>query len=235
MTDPTPYVAEISPRQGFKFVAADLTSRDRQFSYLEALRTGEPIEATNVDPGNTGPCPSREGDGLCVAKTVRGACSGGQSAASAVGLLVEYSGVLGEDDDKVRVRSLTVTGVFDPLHLICLGLCPNLRGANLGDAYLGGANLRDANLRGANLRGANLRFADLRGANLRDADLGGANLRFANLGSAYLGGAYLRFADLGGADLGDAYLRDADLGGAYLGGANLRDAAGFRAPAGAIR
>jgi len=73
----------------------------------------------------------------------------------------------------------------------------------------------------ANLRGANLGGAYLRGANLRGADLGGAYLGGADLGGANLGGAYLRGADLRGADLGGAYLGGADLGGAYLGGADL--------------
>ena len=67
--------------------------------------------------------------------------------------------------------------------------CADLRGANLGGAYL-----RDANLGGANLGGAYLRDANLRGANLRDANLGGAYLRDADLGGAYLRGANLRGA-----------------------------------------
>ena len=60
-------------------------------------------------------------------------------------------------------------------------------------------DLRGADLGGAYLRGAYLGGADLRDANLRGADLGGADLR----------GAYLRGADLGGAYLRGAYLRDA--------------------------
>lgn len=120
---------------GFKFVAADLTTRDHSFSYLEALRTGEPLVAEHPDPYNKGECPVAPGDGLCVAGTVLGATSGGQSAADAVGLLVEYlaDDILGGDEwgSKVRVRALRVTGVFDPVYLIGLGLCADLAGANL--------------------------------------------------------------------------------------------------------
>src|SRR5690625_4617210 len=109
----------MTTHQGFKFVAADLTTRDRGFSYLDALRTGEPLHASNVDEENPGACPSREGDGLCVAHTVGAACSGGQSASTAVGLIVEYDGcdVLGGSGKKVRVRALRVVDVFDPMHL----------------------------------------------------------------------------------------------------------------------
>ena len=144
-------------REGFKFVAADLTTRDHRFSYLDALRTGQPVVATNPIE-HTHPCPKHEGDGLCVALTVRAASSGGQSASTAVGLTVTFDepDVLAEADGKVRVRALTVTGVFDPMYLIRLGLQ---------------RDLRDANLRDANLRDANLRDADLRDANLGDADL----------------------------------------------------------------
>ena len=74
----------------------------------------------------------------------------------------------------------------------------DLRGADLGGAYLRGADLRGADLGGAYLGGANLYGADLYGADLRGADLGGANLRGADLRGADLGGANLRGADLRG-------------------------------------
>ena len=80
----------------------------------------------------------------------------------------------------------------------------DLRGAYLGDAYLGGADLGGANLGDANLRGADLRGANLVDANLRGAYLGGAYLVDANLRGAYLGGADLRGANLVDANLGDA-------------------------------
>ena len=177
------------------------------------------------------PCPRFIGDGLCLAKTWRGAASGSIPAITC--LLVEFDpgDVLGEDDDKVRVSRCRVVDVFDGPALIRDGWCrradlghanlrhANLRGADLGHADLRGANLGDANLRGADLRGANLRGANLGGANLGGADLGDANLRGANLGGANLRGADLGHANLRGANLGDANLRGANLGDANLRGA----------------
>ena len=142
------------------------------------------------------PCPRFIGDGLCLAKTWRGAASGNIPAITC--LLVEFdqSDVLCEDDHKIRVSRCRVLDVFDGPALIRDGWC---RGADLGGANLWGANLGGANLRGADLGGANLW-----GANLWGANLWGANLWGANLGGANLGGA-----DLGDADLGDANLRGA--------------------------
>ena len=107
------------------------------------------------------PCPRFIGDGLCLAKTWRGAASGSIPAITC--LLVEFDpgDVLGEDDDKVRVSRCRVVDVFDGPALIRDGWC---RRADLGHANLRHANLRDANLRGANLGGANLGDANLRGA-----------------------------------------------------------------------
>ncbi len=176
------------------------------------------------------PCPQFVGDGLCLAKTWRGAASGNIPAITC--LLVEFdeADVLVEDDDKVRVTRCRVVDLFDAPALIRDGWCA---GANLGGANLGGANLWGANLWGANLGDANLRGANLRGANLWGANLGGANLRYANLRYANLRYANLRYANLGGADLGGANLRYANLryanlGGANLWGANLGDATANR-------
>ena len=87
------------------------------------------------------PCPKFVGDGLCLAKTWRGAASGSIPAITC--LLVEFApaDVLGEDDDKVRVSRCRVVDVFDAPALIRDGWCQ-------------GADLRGANLRGANLGGA---------------------------------------------------------------------------------
>ena len=102
------------------------------------------------------PCPKFVGDGLCLAKTWRGAASGSIPAITC--LLVEFddAAVLGEDDDKVRVSCCLVVDVFDAPALIRDGWCA-------------GADLWGANLWGANLRGANLGDADLGDANLGDA------------------------------------------------------------------
>ena len=134
-------------------------------------------------------CPQFVGDGLCLAKTWRGAASGDIPAITC--LLVEFdqADVLGEDDHKIRVSRCRVVDVFDGPALIRGGWC-------LG-ADLRRADLRGADLRGADMGGANLGGADLRGANLWGANLRGADLRYANLRGAYLGGAYLwgAFAD----------------------------------------
>ena len=93
------------------------------------------------------PFPRFEGDGLCLAKTWRGAASGGIPAITC--LLVEFdqSDVLGEDDHKIRVSRCRVLDVFDGPALIRDGWC---HGADLSGANLGYADLRGADLRGAN-------------------------------------------------------------------------------------
>lgn len=157
-------------RIGFKFVRKDGTTHN---GYVWPIPTlGPPVRVEATDPTeHDDPCPHHEGDGLCVAKTASGASSGGISMAEAVGLWLEYddADVLAESEDKVRVRGVTVTGVFDPLALARAGFCANLGYANLRDANLRDADLRDANLRDANLWGADLRDANLRGADLRGA------------------------------------------------------------------
>ena len=142
------------------------------------------------------PCPQFVGDGLCLAKTWRGAASGGIPAITC--LLVEFDDgdVLGEDDDKVRVSSCRVVDVFD---------APAL----LRDGWGKGAYLSGATLSRAYLTMADLTRADLTGATLYGATLSGATLSRADLSGAYLSGAYLYGATLYGADL-----TGADLSGA---------------------
>jgi hypothetical protein len=113
----------------------------------------------------------------------------------------------------------------------------DLRGADLGGAFLSRTRLRLAFLSGANLREADLREADLGGAdlsraNLIEANLSGANLSGANLIEAFLRGANLSGANLSGASLSEAFLsgadlREADLRLADLSGAFLRGAKGI--------
>ena len=102
------------------------------------------------------PCPRFEGDGLCLAKTWRGAASGGIPAITCLLVEFEQADVLCEDDDKIRVSRCRVVDVFDGPALIRGGWCL-----------------------GADLRYADLRRADLRRADLGGADLGGADLRGA--------------------------------------------------------
>jgi hypothetical protein len=143
----------------------------------------------NWDADHRGSCPSRPGDGLCVATSISKVGSGGVPLASCIGHVLVYPADLARSDEPGKFRAPWVVQVesFDVLRVLALA---NLRGADL----------RGANLRGANLRGANLRGANLRGANLGDADLGDADLGGANLLGADLRGANLRGADLGGAN-----------------------------------
>ncbi len=168
------------------------------------------------------PCPSRMGDGVCVATSYRGMASGGIPALTLLLCVFESAAALSPlAADKIRVPRAYVVDVIDGARL----LREHGRDADLRDADLQGANLRGADLRGANLWCADLRGANLRGANLRDANLRGANLRGANLRDADLQGANLRDANLWCADLQGANLRDANLQGA-----NLWDALGYVAP-----
>ena len=174
---------------GYKFVGTDLCTDDNQGGRFR-YRLGEWIEAANPTAHND-PCPRHPGDGLCVARTLSGAQSGGARVGSSVMLLVGFTAddVLAESPDKLRVARLWVhPDPLDPVRILCTPGA-NLRGANLYGADLRGANLRGADISGANLRGANLRGADLRRANLRGADLRGADLRGANLYGANLRGA----------------------------------------------
>ena len=176
------------------------------------------------------PCPAFPGDGLCLAKNVRGAQSGGLPLGRAVGVDVTYlpEHVLGESTDKLRVSECTVVGTFDPLKRFVVPGAnlsgANLSGADLRGAYLYGADLEGANLSGANLYGANLRGANLHGADLHGADLRSANLHGADLHGANLCGADLEGADLEGANMQGANMQGANMQGAYLEGANLRGA-----------
>ena len=202
-------------RWGIKSVHPDL----RTYKGYQWPFPGGVAHAQDVDPDNTGACPGRPGDGLCVATTWQGMASGGIPARTL--LLVAYrdADILGRDEEegKLRCRDVAVVAVVDGERLLReAGAGVNLYGADLTGADLSGADLGGANLSGANLSGAYLGEANLSGANL-----GGANLARANLGGADLGGADLGGADLGGADLGGANLSGANLSGAYLGGANL--------------
>lgn len=94
-------------------------------------------------------CPSREGDGLCVANNWRGMASGGIPAITLLLVATATTDLLGHEDGKSRHRRVAVVALVDGARL--------LREAGKG-----------ADLYGANLRGAYLRGADLRGANLQD-------------------------------------------------------------------
>ena len=187
-------------REGCKLVSVDLTTDDHDGGRYRYTVGAEHV----ADPGDRefsrdlSACPQFPGDGLCVAKTLTGASSGGHRVGASAMLLVAFNDadVLAETDDKVLVSRLTVTELVDPVRLLEWAAASN-----------------------ADLRGANLTWAAASTADLYWADLGGADLTGANLGGADLGGANLRGADLGGADLRGANLRGANLTGANLGGA----------------
>ena len=190
-----------------------------------------PGQWAESDPGDCAytegnPCPQFWGDGLCLARTWRGAASGNIPAIT--GLICGYreEDVLGRDEYKLRVKRTYVFEIIDISALIRAG---HMAGADMRNADLSGTNLREANLTGsnltcANLTGANLRDADLRCANLLAADILHAILKGANLQDANLVNADLQDATLQRANLQDATLQDADLEGANLEGANLQDA-----------
>jgi hypothetical protein len=138
---------------GWRVVHADWTSSHGfRWPFPGGLAVADAPIATN-----TGPCPKAEGDGLCIARTWKGAASGDIPAHTVLIVAYDQADVLGSDDHKVRVRQARVLDVWDAYALV--------------RAHGQGADLRRANLRGADLEGA-----DLRGANLLDADLRGANL-----------------------------------------------------------
>lgn len=160
---------------GYKFVGTDLATSDRQGGRFR-YRLGEWHEAPAVVRANTGACPSRPGDGLCVARSLSAAQSGRQRVGASVMLLVAFhpDDVVGGDGSKLRVARLWVAP--DPLDPVAILATPRakLRWANLYRADLRGADLTGADLYGADLYGADLRWADLTGADLTGANLYGA-------------------------------------------------------------
>src|SRR6185312_5610473 len=62
---------------------------------------------------NKGPCPERDGDGICLAKTWRGAASGGIAAITGLAIAYRPRDVLGEDAEKLRVSRCKVLAPID--------------------------------------------------------------------------------------------------------------------------
>ena len=213
-------------RWGFRLNSLDFTSHG-EFRWPFP---GHWAEASGPFTQLPSACPSAEGDGICIAKTISGAQSGSGRFGKSTGLLVAYlpADLLAEETDKLRVKRAWVADVFDPVRALTLSGADlsgaDLSGADLSGANLSGANLSRADLSGADLSGANLSGADLSRANLSGADLSGANLSGANLSGADLSGANLSRANLSRANLSGAYLSGADLSGANLSGANLSGA-----------
>lgn len=183
---------------GWALKATDFAGRTRggfQWPDKGWVKASGPFDEVSGDP-----CPSWEGDGVCVALTYEGMASGGHRALAMMLVAFAESDVLGHSADKLRLRKAFVVERLDGEQVTRA----HGSGANLYSANLHGADLHSADLRGANLRGANLRGADLHSADLRGADLYGANLYSANLYSADLHSANLYSANLYGADLHSA-------------------------------
>lgn len=118
---------------GYKLVGTDLATSDHQGGRFRH-RLGEWHDVGGTVHNN--PCPKAPGDGLCVARTLTGAQSGGARLGASVMLVVGfYAGdVLGDSHDKVRVSRLWVApDPVDPVAAI-IGPRADLRGADLRSA-----------------------------------------------------------------------------------------------------
>jgi hypothetical protein len=167
----------------FRSVHLDFTSsRGYRWPFPGGVATAPKPKGAAYTRG--GPCPQFTGDGLCLAKTPKGAASGGIPMHMVLIVFYTKANVLGEDADKVRVKTCKVLEVLDFPALLRANMVDQKVKANLRSADLYGADLRSANLCGANLYGADLRSADLRSADLYGADLRSANLYGADLRSA---------------------------------------------------
>ena len=122
-------------RLGWRAVHPDLRSRDG-FRYPFP---GQWADAGGPILGHTDACPRAAGDGLCVAKTWRGAASGGIPATTVLLVGYDQADVYGEDADKVRVGAMLVLDVIDVAVLARQG---RLAGADLTRAYLIGGTVR---------------------------------------------------------------------------------------------
>ena len=110
-----------------------------------------------IDPAATGIytsniCPTKAGDGLSVARTMRGMADGGYTPHTLLIVGFNKADLLVEDQNKQKVRKAKTLTIVDGLKYI------RLFGTNVD---LSGANLSEANLRRAGLFGADLRRANL--------------------------------------------------------------------------
>ena len=125
-------------RWAIKSTSADLSTRN-------GFRWAFPGEVTKVpksgiDKTNHDACPSGEGDGLSVGLTYAGMASGGYPARTLLLVAVKTADVLGEDENKLRVRAAFTVDILDGEQYAS----EHLRGAYLGGADLRGADLGEA-------------------------------------------------------------------------------------------
>ena len=119
-----------------KSIQEDGTTRNR-FQWPDKGPVEE-LSALNLE--NTGPCPSRHGDGLCLGKSFAGMAQGWIPTRHILTVRYRKEDVLGEDSQKLRVSRCVVVKRWTALEWI--NAHPHQR------SYLQGAYLRDAQLKG---------------------------------------------------------------------------------------
>lgn len=192
-------------------------------------------------------CPSRKGDGLCVATTIGASSSGGHLFSTVLLVAYRSSEARGAISDKLRVPQAAVVALVDGARLLrddasyldmryarltdmnltrIVATWSDFSSAYMQNADLTGSdfahsNLSHAYMTGASLANSYLSHANLLGAHLDDADLSHANLYCTNLETATLSYANLSYANLSYAYLFEADLHDADLHDADLSNSHL--------------
>ena len=175
-------------------------------------------------------CPSRKGDGLCVATTIGASSSGGHLFSTVLLVAYRSSEARGAISDKLRVPQAAVVALVDGARLLRDDASYlDMRYARLTDTNLtrivatwsdfSSAYMQNADLTGSDFAHSNLSHAYMTGASLANSYLSHANLLGAHLDDADLSYAYLFEADLHDADL-----HDADLSNSHLSNVNLRNA-----------
>ena len=180
-------------------------------------------------------CPSRKGDGLCVATTIGASSSGGHLFSTVLLVAYRSSEARGAISDKLRVPQAAVVALVDGARLLRDDASYlDMRYARLTDMNLtrivatwsdfSSAYMQNADLTGSDFAHSNLSHAYMTGASLTGASLANSDLSHANLLGAHLDDADLSYAYLFEADLHDADLHDADLSNSHLSNVNLRNA-----------
>ena len=122
---------------GWRVVNADFTSHGG-YRWPFPGNWAEP-DVRGCPPRLGGPCPTFEGDGLCIALTPWGAGSGGICLHTVLVVGYYRADILGRDEDKARVRRALVLDLWDGQALIrAVGDGASLDGANLVRASLYG-------------------------------------------------------------------------------------------------
>ena len=175
---------------GLKSVRPDL----RTYGGYQWPYPGNVAEADDVEEANTGACPRRPGDGLCVATSWRGMASGGIPARTLLLVATASTDVLGRDDasGKSRHRRVAVVALVDGERLLRGAGWADLRGAYLAGRTCAGRTWAGVpggrTWAGRPGRGGPGRGGPARGGPGRGGPGDGAYLRGAYLRGAYLAG-----------------------------------------------